>query len=191
MNIRISAGLCAMLLLLGAAVCGATMVLPSSLSKMTKESDTILHGTVTRIDPARKEGGIVYTPVVVQATEYLKALGGLKPPEVTVKILGGELNGTKMTVDLAPEFALGEEVLLFLKKSGDKYVPYAFNFGVFKIGAAGQGGLSVGGALYSTGEVYDFTAQKPVSNDLPLGGELLQTLKSRINNAIIVQEKGN
>lgn len=167
-----------------AAGAGATMVLPSSIQKMTTSSDAIVVGRVAS-QSAATESGKIFTNVVVDVTEWYKSAGVSRPSTITLKIPGGTSGGYTMHVDLAPAFGDGEEVLLFLKKSGTAYVPYALSYGVCRIKSSGDGLTTlVDGPLFSTGQVYDFNAKKMVLNTVPLGGEPLSTFKVRIDAAI-------
>lgn len=162
----------------------AGMILPSSLQKMTWTSDAIVVGRVAS-QTAASEGGKIYTNVVVGVSDWLKAASPARPETVTLKIPGGTSGGYTMKVDLAPSFADGEEVLLFLRKSGTNYVPYALNYGVVRLTVSGDGlTTQAGGPLFSTGQVYDFTAKKMVLNTVPYGGEPLSSFKNRISDAI-------
>lgn len=161
-----------------ASISGATMIMPSSLQKMTGGSDTIVVGRV-QSQSFSGDGGKIVTNVLIGVDQYIKAPAPSNPTTLTVRVPGGTSGGTTMRLDLAPTFADGEEVLLFLRKTGTVYVPYALSYGVYRV--AGDGITSkVTGPLFSTGQVYDFNAKKMVLNTVPLGGESLSTFTGRI-----------
>lgn len=161
-----------------AAFAGATMIMPSSLQKMTGASDAIVVGRVVS-QASGSDAGKIFTSVTIAVDQYIKAPALSNPMTLTVKYPGGTAGGTTMRVDLAPTFADGEEVLLFLRKSGSVYVPYALSYGVYRVEGDGVT-TKVTGPLFSTGQVYDFTAKKMVLNTVPLGGEPLSTFTGRI-----------
>lgn len=167
-----------------AASAGATMLIPSSLQKMTADSDAIVLGRVQSQSTAAT-GAKIYTTVVVAVTEWFKSETISRPLTINLRIPGGTVEGTTMRVDLAPDFESGEEVLLFLKKAESYYVPYALSYGVCRLTVSGDGLTTlVGGPLFSTGQVYDFTARRMVLNTVPLGGEPLTTFRGRIEAEI-------
>lgn len=167
----------------------ATMVMPSSLEQMVAGSDAIIIGIVTAKN-SYAEGNKIYTSVTVEVKEYLKSYGSENPSSIELKLLGGTVGTRTMSVDMTPKLETGEEVVLFLKRAGDKYVCYGFYYGVYQIKASKDGlTLTVSGPVYQTGKVYDFTSKTMVLNNLPIGGEPLTVFKGRITS-LIAQGQG-
>ncbi|HET7695871.1 MAG TPA: hypothetical protein VFK57_09205 [Vicinamibacterales bacterium] len=103
----------AALLLAAPAGLRATVVIPIEFRELVTTTPIIVHGHVTDVRAAFVDGRrSVDTFVTVAADEYLKGdLGDY----VTFRVPGGEL-GRYRTIFLgAPEFRVGEEVVLFLK----------------------------------------------------------------------------
>jgi len=164
------------LLLCGAA--SATMVLPSSIEKMTLGSDLVVRGRIAS-QSVRAEGATIVTDVVVELAESLKPQANPATGSITVKVLGGTVGDTTMKLDLAPAFADGEEVALFLKRNGDRYLIYGLYYGACRIRTDGLT-TTVTGPLYQTGQVYDFTTGRMTVNPVPFGGEPWQNFKARV-----------
>ena len=81
-------------------------------AELTKESDSIVMGTVTKIASLYDRG--FFTDVTIMAEQFIK---GNVTPEITVRIPGGEINGVSLKVSDTPIFNQGERVILFIKKS--------------------------------------------------------------------------
>lgn len=177
------------LMVLPAPFANATMVMPSSLEQMVAGSDAIVIGIVTAKN-SYADGNRIYTSVTVEVKEYLKSYGGETPASIELKLLGGTVGTKTMTVDMSPRLDVGDEVALFLKRAGDKYVCYAFYYGVYNIKASKDGQtLMVSGPVYQTGKVYDFTAKTMVLNNLPIGGEALSVFRGRVTS-LVAQGEG-
>ena len=81
------------------------------LDQMAVRADQIFTGEVVGIASevdARRTG--IFTFVTIEVDEYLK---GGRRGVLTLRFLGGEAQGYRLTVPGSPEFHLGEEVLVF------------------------------------------------------------------------------
>lgn len=100
--------------LLGLALAGtleASTVRFLPLDRMAVRADQIFTGEVVGIASqmnARRTG--IFTFVTIEVDEYLK---GGRRGVLTLRFLGGEAEGYRLTVPGSPEFHLGEEVLVF------------------------------------------------------------------------------
>jgi hypothetical protein len=91
------------------------LVVGMTLTDLIQGSDAILIGTVLEILPSR--GDIVshtYTDAVIRPERYL--YGGSGNQNIAVRILGGASGNITLWVEDQPEFKVGEEVLLFLRR---------------------------------------------------------------------------
>ena len=81
------------------------------LDEMAVRADQVFTGEVVGIASqmnARRTG--IFTFVTIEVDEYLK---GGRRKVLTLRFLGGEAEGYRLTVPGSPEFHLGEEVLVF------------------------------------------------------------------------------
>ncbi len=98
-----------MLALAGMLEASTVRFLP--LDQMAVRADQIFTGEVVGIASqmnARRTG--IFTFVTIEVDEYLK---GGRRDVLTLRFLGGDAEGYRLTVPGSPEFHLGEEVLVF------------------------------------------------------------------------------
>jgi hypothetical protein len=111
------ARMCALLaigaVLLVAQYSRGAVVVQKSISEMAESADLVVEGEVEgklcRWDESNR---YIITEVFVDVTKLLK---GVSSGRITVRVLGGEVGDTGLMVPGAPNFAVGEEVLLFLE----------------------------------------------------------------------------
>lgn len=103
--------------LLAAAAAQATTLVRMDLNELASAASTIARVRCLG-NEARVEGGEIWTFTRFEVQETLK---GSAPREITVRLLGGRINGLASTVDGVPRFREGEEAFLFLQptRSGD------------------------------------------------------------------------
>jgi hypothetical protein len=110
----------------------ATVVVPIEFRELVTTTPVIVHGHVTDVRAAPVDDRrSVDTFVTVAAGEYLKGdLGRF----VTFRVPGGEVGRYRTIVIGAPEFKVGDEVVLFLKTPASS-VPFiaGFNQGVYRV----------------------------------------------------------
>ena len=81
------------------------------LDEMATRADQIFTGEVVGVTSQMNARGTgIYTFVTIAVDEYLK---GGRRSVLTLRILGGEAEGYRLTVPGSPTFSLGEEVLVF------------------------------------------------------------------------------
>ena len=116
-------------------VASATTVISLSIEKMAKESDVIVRGVVTQKKSEwNKARTRIYTLTTLQVGERLK--GGQKiVDQLTIRQLGGEIDGIGQMVVGNARFSMGEEVLVFLEKhpTDDVYVVLGMAQGKYSI----------------------------------------------------------
>ncbi|RKX68301.1 hypothetical protein DRP53_11010 [candidate division WOR-3 bacterium] len=94
----------------------ATSLIPASIEEMTRRSSLILTGVVRSISISENpDNGMIFRTIEIEPDWVLK--GEIRKGQtVYIYALGGKLKGMTMKVPGAPEFTVGEKVLVFLKK---------------------------------------------------------------------------
>jgi len=116
----------------------ATVLLPADLSDLSHEAVAIARGRIAAVEPQWKEGRRgIETLVTLQTETYLKgSLGTI----VQFRIPGGTLGRFSSVVVGAPQFTVGQRVILFLGSRGPT-IPYVLGLsqGVFRLVQSTQG----------------------------------------------------
>src|SRR4029077_3562673 len=131
-------GLIAVMLLVSGALTRATVIIPVDLGTLSRDARAIARGRVVAVDAQWSDGRRGIETIVTLATEaYLK--GGLGET-VQFRVPGGLLGRYRSIVVGAPQFAVGQRVVVFLGTQGPM-VPYILGLtqGVFRI-AQDRGG---------------------------------------------------
>lgn len=130
--------LIALALSLISAAARATVVLPADLSELSHDAVAIARGRVAAVEPQWKEGRRGIETIVTLETEaYLKgSLGSV----VQIRVPGGTLGRFSSVVVGAPQFTVGQRVILFLGSRGPT-IPYVLGLsqGVFRLVQSSQG----------------------------------------------------
>jgi hypothetical protein len=95
----------------------ATTFVAMSDAQLTEASDVIVTGTVTRIRSVLTSTKQVETYITVAVGDVL--LGRVADNEITIREPGGEVGALRQWVFGAPEFSVGEDVLLYLQRRPD------------------------------------------------------------------------
>src|SRR4051812_37295364 len=126
------------LVLAAAAAPAATVLMPTDLGALARDARTIARGRVVAVEGRwTDDRRTIETLVTLDAEEYLKgALGA----EVQFRVPGGNFGRYRNIVVGAPQFAVGQQAIVFLGARGPS-VPYVLGLsqGVFRIGAAADG----------------------------------------------------
>ncbi|QRN94259.1 hypothetical protein JRI60_34690 [Archangium violaceum] len=94
----------------------ATTMLRADLPELARSADTIVHGTVRRVESRWSgDGRRIVTDVEIQVTEALKGQAG---GTVLVTQPGGRVGDIGQRVSGLASFTPGEEVVLFLERRG-------------------------------------------------------------------------
>lgn len=120
-------------LLLGlTSALSATVLIPSEFREIVSGSQIIVHGRVSSIhaewtDDRRR----IESVVTLEASSFFR---GTAARAVTFRVPGGQIGRYKSITVGAPQFAAGDEVVLFLQARGPS-VPqvFGFNQGVFRV----------------------------------------------------------
>ncbi len=129
----------------------ATLVVPADLGALSRDAVAIARGRVVAVDGRWTEGRrAIHTIVTLEAEAYLK--GGLGET-VQFTVPGGLLGRYRNVVVGAPQFSVGQRVIVFLGARGPM-VPFVLGLhqGVFRIarGASGQDVVTPPPALPTT-----------------------------------------
>jgi hypothetical protein len=119
------------------APANATVLLPADLGDLSREARTIARGRVVDVESRwTDDRRRIETLVTLEAGAHLKG-----PPGATVqfRVPGGRLGRYRSIVIGAPEFAVGQHVIVFLSGGGPA-VPHVLGLsqGVFRLVRAGE-----------------------------------------------------
>src|SRR5215467_14687296 len=116
----------------------ATVVLPADLNDLSHEAVAIARGRIAAVEPQWKEGRRgIETLVTLETETYLKgSLGSI----VQFRVPGGTLGRFSSVVVGAPQFTVGQRVILFLGSRGPT-IPYVLGLsqGVYRLTQSPQG----------------------------------------------------
>jgi hypothetical protein len=112
-----------------AAPAAASSMLAYDIPEMTTQADLVVRGTVGRA-AGRWVGKRIVTEVTVRVDASLK---GAAASEVTLYVPGGIADGIGMAVSGAPTFAVGEEVVVFLRQKSGAYDVIGLGQGKYSI----------------------------------------------------------
>jgi hypothetical protein len=116
----------------------ATVVVPADLSELSHDAVAIARGRIVAVEPQWKDGRRgIETLVTLETETYLKgSLGSV----VQFRVPGGSLGRFRSIVVGAPQFTIGQRVILFLGSRGPT-VPYVLGLsqGVFRLAQSVQG----------------------------------------------------
>lgn len=112
----------------------ATTMIRFSTEELTVTSELVAEGTVTEIDSRfHTEHEYIYTYVTIDVAQVLK--GSSTSSSIVLEELGGTANGMHVRVPGAPEFEVGERVIVFTE--------WKDNTGHYRTVAMAQGKFSV------------------------------------------------
>ena len=126
-------------LCLMATAAAAMVVVPAEFSEMVTASDLVVHGRVVAIRPQIVgDRRTIETVITVAVVDALKGQPG---ETVYFRVPGGQIGRYRRVMVGAPEFAEGEEVVIFLKgRAPGVPFPFGLSQGVYRVvhGAGGS-----------------------------------------------------
>lgn len=127
------------LVALTAGAAHATLMPSMSIEELAQRSDAIVRGEVLSVTAQRTVKGRIETTVKLRIAAV--ATGDvLAGTTVEVRSPGGRLDdGTAAIVASAPTFNAGEEVVVFLARSGTNYRVVGMNQGLWRVYAGSEG----------------------------------------------------
>lgn len=87
-----------------------------TLDNLTARSDAIFAGEVIDITYRKEAEGNIYTFITLAVDQTIK---GKTEGEVVIRVFGGEIDGSRLVVEDAPQFQSGERLVVFLNKEED------------------------------------------------------------------------
>lgn len=132
----------ATLLCLLAGSVRATVLVPADLAELSHDAQVIARGQVVAIDARWSDGRrAIETIVTLEAETYLKGDMGRM---VQFRVPGGTMGRYRNIVMGAPQFSVGQRVVVFLGASGPR-VPFILGLGqgVYRLGVAPSGDVLV------------------------------------------------
>jgi hypothetical protein len=137
----------------------ATTIVPPDFDSLVSQADYVVRGVVkSTISEWRSDssGKHIISKVTIQVTEIIK---GQPPSPLVLQTLGGTIGRTRMVVEGAPSFLVGDDNVLFIHGNGTQFIPVvALSYGQFLVtrdAATGQELVhrSNGSALYDVKDV--------------------------------------
>lgn len=134
---RLASLLTAMALVLIASVAGATTIIPMSDADLVGSSDLIAMGDVTAVTSGTDADGRIVTRVAVDVARTLK--GRVEGDTIQLTEPGGQVGTRRVVIHGAPEYVVGERVLVFARVGADDTLhTNALSLGRYGIGAGGS-----------------------------------------------------
>lgn len=133
-----------------ASQAGATVLVPADLSELARDAQVIARGQVVSVDARwTDDRRTIETIVTLEAETYLKGQFG---ETLQFRVPGGALGRLRNIIVGAPQFVVGQRVVVFLGANGPR-VPYilGLNQGVYRLGVSTSGALMVSPPLVMPG----------------------------------------
>jgi hypothetical protein len=138
--------------LLAATPVSATTVVPADFTQMARESELIVRGTVTHVESQiAASGRAIESLVTLQVADTIK---GTVAAQTVFRVPGGKVGRYRRVMVGAPEFAAGDEVILFLKgRAPTIAMPYGLSQGVYRIARHGATAVVTPAVVTGAGRV--------------------------------------
>jgi hypothetical protein len=122
----------ALLVLLIPALAHPTTILPADFSEMVAGSQVIVHGRVVDVRAQLTSGrGSIESVVTVAVIDPIKGPSGA---QVAFRVPNGQIGRYRRVTVGAPEFATGDEVVVFLRGQPPVLpMPFGLNQGVYRV----------------------------------------------------------
>jgi hypothetical protein len=119
---------------------------------MARESELIVRGTVTNVESQIAGAGLaIESLITLQVAETIK---GRASEQTVFRVPGGKVGRYRRVMVGAPEFAAGDEVILFLKgRAPAMAMPYGLSQGVYRVSRARGSAVVTPAVVSSTGRV--------------------------------------
>lgn len=167
------------LLVAAPAAARATVLIPIEFRELVAVSSTIVHGRIADVRAQWVDGRrAIETFLTVDADEYYK---GSAAGTLTVRVPGGQMGRFRTIVVGAPEFRVGDEVVLFLREYQGRVSIVGLSQGAYRV-APDRSGRRVVTAPVLMGKV-DGSAEAVVRGDTarrPLAVDAFRDLVKRV-----------
>lgn len=112
----------------------ATTVVPPEFSQLVNGSDYIVHAVVKSVTAEKRARGNGVKIVTLVELDVIEVVAGTPPEKVTLELLGGKVGDEELRVVGMPQFAVGDEDILFVSKNGRAVAPlYAMGHGRYAV----------------------------------------------------------
>ncbi len=102
------------LFLFFAASLSASTVLKVGLDRLSRSAGRVVSGEVLSVNPVAGENGVIFSDVTLRVARAMpRALTGRT---ITLRMIGGEMDGRRVYLQGMPRFEVGDEVVLFLNR---------------------------------------------------------------------------
>jgi hypothetical protein len=101
----------------------ATTVIPPSFDELVSQAEVIFQGTVTNVRSEWTGEGAqrhIVSYITFKVNDTFKGNPG---DQITLRMVGGTVNGQTMEVTDAPKFKKGDRNVLFVENNGRQFVP--------------------------------------------------------------------
>lgn len=127
-----------------AASAFATTLIAMDVPALTRGSDLVVRGTVVRVEPRwTSDGRRIMTDSEILVSEVLK--GNVTGKTVVVMQPGGVIGDVGQLVHGVAKFSLGDEVVVFLEKRGERATVVGLAQGRFLVDRGGPEAMVKGG----------------------------------------------
>lgn len=120
----------AVLLLAFAAPAAAATFVTMSVEEVARSSDVVVRGLVVSREARATRDGRIITEVEIAVESAWK---GATDRVVRLVVPGGSLGWIALSVDAAPTFEEGEEVIVFLARNGPGYSVSGYALGKYRV----------------------------------------------------------
>ena len=142
LRLRVSVSLWFVIVFAVAANVAALTVLPADFNEMVAGSELIVHGRVTDVRSQMTGGRRSIESIVTVAV--IDSLKGAPGREVVFRVPSGQVGRYRRVLVGSPEFAPGQEVVLFLSGRAPALpMPFGLAQGVYRVGRAADGAAMV------------------------------------------------
>lgn len=164
----------------------ATVVMKVDPEALAANADVIFAGKVVDIKTFsnKEDEKRIFTSVLFDVKEVFK--GSLKKGLFRLTFLGGKKGKWELKVIGMPVFQVGEELLLFLEKNSDGYIPSALSLGKFRFVKDNQGKIK---AVRSYEGIAPFSGEGLLQQNQPLEefdlDRLIDIIKATVKSGIM------
>ncbi len=137
----------------------ATTLIAMDVPALTKAADVVVRGTVVRVEPRwTLDGARIVTDAEILVSHVLK--GNVVAKTVVAMQPGGVVGDVGQKVHGAASFTLGDEVVVFLERRGDRFSVVGMAQGRFSVDRSGPEAMVRGGE--ETLHLVDAKTHQPV-----------------------------
>ncbi len=115
--------LCCVIALRIIGLASATTVIPPSFDELVSSAQVIFQGTVTGVRSEWIGEGAQRRIVSYVTFKVEDAFKGAPGDQITLRMLGGTVDGHTMQVSDAPTFKVGDRDVLFVENNGTQFIP--------------------------------------------------------------------